>query len=39
VRVMAEIEGLTAHAFSVDVRLTATKQPTQSVVRRSGFPG
>jgi histidinol dehydrogenase len=32
VRLMAEKEGLTAHAFSVDVRLTAAKQPSRSVV-------
>ena len=32
VRLMAEKEGLTAHAFSVDVRLSATKQHSRSAV-------
>jgi hypothetical protein len=36
VRLMAEKEGLTAHAFSVDVRLSASKHPTAEALTKSG---
>jgi histidinol dehydrogenase len=36
VRLMAEKEGLTAHAFSVDVRLNAPHPPTLEVLEKSG---
>ena len=39
VRLMAEKEGLTAHAFSVDVRLSASKPPAQEALAKSGRSG
>jgi histidinol dehydrogenase len=36
VRLMAEKEGLTAHAFSVDVRLSTSKQPAPEALTKSG---
>jgi histidinol dehydrogenase len=36
VRLMAEKEGLTAHSFSVDVRLSATKHTTPEALTKSG---
>ena len=36
VRLMAEKEGLTAHSFSVDVRLSASKHTTSEALTKSG---
>src|SRR5262249_21202982 len=39
VRLMAEKEGLTAHAFSVDVRLRANDHAPLEALGKSGHPG